>query len=75
MTGLSVSEISNLLAGHAEDICREMLPNGRRDGSEWRCGSVNGEAGDSLGIHLVGEKAGTWSDFAGLTGNGGDLST
>ena len=45
MNDISVSEIARRLADHAEDLCRELLPNGRRDGSEWRCGSINGEAG------------------------------
>ena len=55
----------DLLAERIEPLCRELLPNGRRGGAEWRCGSVNGEPGQSLGVHLVGAKAGNWADFAG----------
>ena len=73
MADLSVADIARRLAVHAEDVCRELLPCGRRVGNEWRCGSINGEPGDSLGIHLFGKKAGIWSDFAGTPGNGGDL--
>ncbi|STX50471.1 DNA primase (bacterial type) [Legionella busanensis] len=64
-------EISNLLAQNAEDIARLLLPNGKKEGDEWRAGSVNGEAGKSLGVHLTGEKAGVWADFA--NGDKGDL--
>jgi hypothetical protein len=59
------SDIAAQLAERIEPLCRKLLPNGRREGAEWRCGSVNGEAGKSLGVHLVGNKAGTWADFAG----------
>lgn len=64
-------EISELLAQDAEGISRMLLPAGKREGVEWRAGSVAGEPGKSLGIHLNGKKAGVWSDFA--TGEGGDL--
>ena len=67
MTGeaISVQDISHRLADQAEILCRELLPNGRKDGLEWRVGSVNGEAGNSLGVRLVGDKAGIWGDFNG----------
>ncbi len=68
---IPVSVIAALLAKRAEDLCRHLLPGGYRKDSEWRCGSVQGEAGKSLGVHLKGTKAGLWSDFA--TGQGGDL--
>ncbi len=68
---IAVREIAERLAGNAEALCRHLLPNGRREGAEWRCGSVNGEPGKSLGIHLTGAKSGVWSDFA--SGESGDL--
>lgn len=49
-----------------------LLPDGKRDGSEWRAGSVHGEAGKSLGVRLTGSRAGAWKDFA-ESGKGGDL--
>lgn len=61
-----------MLARDAERVCRELLPNGKRQANEWCCGSVDGEAGQSLKVHLGGDKAGVWSDFA-ETGKGGDL--
>ena len=64
-------QISGMLAQRAEDIARHLLPNGKRQGSEWCVGSISGEAGESLKVHLVGDKAGVWCDFA--TGDKGDL--
>jgi twinkle protein len=52
-----------------EGVLRALFPNGRRDGSEFRIGSLAGEKGDSLGIRISGEKAGVWADFA--TGDSG----
>lgn len=63
--------VSQQLAQRAEDIASHLLPNGKKTGAEWRAGSINGETGQSLGVHLTGEKSGVWSDFA--TGEGGDL--
>ncbi len=67
----SVSEISSDLASRIEALAQHLYPAGHRDGLEWRVGSVQGESGDSLAIHLgQGDKRGTWKDFA--TGEGGD---
>lgn len=68
---LTAGDLSRRLAEQAERFARELLPNGKREGHEWRAGSIHGEAGKSLGVHLTGEKAGIWSDFA--TGDSGDL--
>ncbi len=62
--------LSEELAGRIEPLCRELLPAGVKAGAEWRCGSLQGKAGNSLGVHLNGAKAGVWSDFA--TGESGD---
>ncbi|WP_412756285.1 toprim domain-containing protein [Legionella bozemanae] len=64
-------EVSRQLAQRAEEIARYLLPNGKRHGNEWCVGSISGEIGKSLKIHLIGEKAGVWCDFA--TGDKGDL--
>ena len=66
-----VREIVDQLAGSVAALGEYLLPNGQRDGPEWRVGSVRGEAGKSLGVHLTGTKAGVWSDFA--SGECGDL--
>jgi twinkle protein len=65
------NEIADFLARSAEEVAKHLLPGGKRDGHEWRCGSVSGESGKSLGVHLRGDKAGVWADFA--TGQTGDL--
>jgi twinkle protein len=66
-----IVEVKRALAARAESVARYLYPKGRRDGHEWRIGSVDGEPGRSLGIHLAGDKAGLWKDFAG--DGGGDL--
>ena len=66
-----ILDIKRRLAERAQSVAEHLLPNGRKDGHEWRAGSVQGEPGKSLGVHLSGQKAGVWTDFAG--GKGGDL--
>lgn len=68
---LTAARISELLAGDAERVCRELLPAGRAKSGEWVVGSVAGDEGDSLKVRLTGDKSGVWSDFA--TGEAGDL--
>lgn len=68
---MKASELAALLARDAEGVARMLLPQGKREGAEWRAGSLDGEAGKSLGVHLTGAKAGVFCDFA--TGEGGDL--
>lgn len=64
-------EIAERLAQDPERVCRDLLPNGRREGKEWVCGSTDGEEGKSCKVRLTGPKAGRWADFA--TGASGDL--
>lgn len=68
---MKAAELAALLARDAEGVAKMLLPQGKRDGQEWRAGSLDGEAGKSLGVHLTGQKAGVFCDFA--TGEGGDL--
>lgn len=60
----SAQEVAARLADRIESLVVELLPQGHREGAEWRCGSINGESGKSLGVHLTGEKRGVWADFA-----------
>jgi putative DNA primase/helicase len=48
------------LLARAETLLQKWLPGGRRDGHEFKCGSVKGEAGRSCSINLV---TGAWADF------------
>jgi hypothetical protein len=72
MTAASIAaaDIARGLANRITTLCAVLLPNGRREGAEWRCGSIYGEPGRSLGVRLSGAKAGVWKDFA--TGDAGD---
>ncbi|GBQ23872.1 hypothetical protein AA103193_2559 [Tanticharoenia sakaeratensis NBRC 103193] len=53
-----------MLAERAPSLVRELLPNGRKHGAEWRCGSLAGERGQSLAVHLGGARSGVWADFS-----------
>ena len=68
---MNANEIARLLAKQCETVVKLLLPKGEIKANEWRVGSVDGEKGKSLGVHLSGAKAGVWSDFA--TGQAGDL--
>lgn len=68
---MNISELSRELAMNAQSVVEYLLPNGKRVGYEWKVGGTSGESGQSLGVHLKGDKAGVWADFA--TGETGDL--
>ncbi len=70
---MMAKEISRQLALRAEGVSRYLLPNGKKQGHEWSVGSISGGCGSSLKVHLSGDKAGVWADFA--TNEGGDLLT
>lgn len=59
-----------MLAARIGDLCRHLFANGVRCGHEFRVGSLDGQGGQSLGIHLDGPRAGVWQDFA--SGEAGD---
>jgi hypothetical protein len=67
---IEAPEIARRLADRIVALVRDLLPEGHREGHEWRIGSVRGEPGDSLSVHLRDPKAGVWADFA--TGECGD---
>jgi hypothetical protein len=68
--GIGARELARMLAQRAPALAAELFPRGRKDGPEWRVGSLAGEAGQSLAVRLTGAKAGVWQDFA--SGEGGD---
>lgn len=67
----NAKQISEMLAKDAANVAAFLLRDGKKHGSEWKAGSVSGEAGNSLSVRLTGAKAGVWSDFS--TGEKGDL--
>jgi len=71
VSALTSREIARMLAERIDQLVIDLLPAGRREGYEWRVGSVAGETGHSLGVHLAGNKAGVWCDFNG-SGDSGD---
>lgn len=68
---MDARELSGRLAQNAQVVAAMLLPGGKKQAHEWVAGSLAGEPGDSLKVHLSGRKAGVWSDFA--TGEAGDL--
>lgn len=67
-------EVSAMLAHNMHALAEKLLPGGMRQGNEWVCGSVAGERGRSMAVHLHGDKAGKWGDFStGETGDALDL--
>jgi len=64
MTKITARYVSERLAAQAEGFARELLPHGKRDGDCWVVGSLDGDSGKSLKVHLTGEHAGQWRDWA-----------
>lgn len=67
---LDIDDIVFALKGQIRGVVAELFPGGRAQGHEFFVGSLAGEAGRSLAVHLDGPKAGVWKDFA--TGEAGD---
>lgn len=67
-----ITEVSMMLSRRALAVAQHLLPGGRKEGTEWCVGSIRGEKGASLKVHISGAKAGVWRDFAGDAG-GADL--
>ncbi|MFT4175027.1 MAG: AAA family ATPase [Luteolibacter sp.] len=67
----TLDAIRDRLNTRSEDVCRLLLPGGKRKGKKWVCGDISGNPGSSLEVELEGPKVGVWNDFA--TGNGGNF--
>ena len=61
-------QIRAKLIAQCEDICRKLLPNGKKKAKHWVCGNVQGDTGESLKVDL---EKGLWYDHA--EGHGGDM--
>lgn len=64
-------DLRNRLLDQLETVLIYLFPHGKRQGSHFVVGNVQGDAGDSLVIELEGPKRGVWIDFA--TGESGDV--
>ncbi len=62
---MTYAEAKRSLAPRMEELCRQLLPNGTREGTTWRVGNIGGDRGQSLEVELQGPKAGLWLDRAG----------
>jgi hypothetical protein len=69
-----LNAVESTLAVHVVELCRDIFPNGRREGNEWRVGSIHGEKGRSFGVHLAGPRVGWWGEFNGGQAGRGLLS-
>jgi putative DNA primase/helicase len=65
------SEIKQTLIDTLESWLPSVLPGGKTSRGQFRAGSLNGEAGQSLTVQLNGSNRGLWMDFA--TGESGDV--
>ena len=61
---IDFDELTRLLSVRIEDFCRSYLPQGVKEGREWKVGSVEGEKGRSMSVCLSGARAGVWQDFS-----------
>lgn len=69
---IEVAQIARMLAERTPSLVAELLPRGRKEANEWRVGSVAGEPGRSMAVHLSGHRAGVWCDFGGRPEDRGD---
>lgn len=57
--------VKELLIPRMEELCRELLPAGRRERDHWLVGDILGNPGRSLEVELRGPRTGLWLDRAG----------
>lgn len=67
----SATELAEMLAQRAAEVCELLLPAGRADHGNWVVGSTQNDTGKSLHVQLSGSRAGLWLDFA--SGEKGDM--
>lgn len=60
--------LADALLPMADTLVPRWLPGGRREGHEWKCGSLAGGKGSSCSVNLT---TGEWSDFAGRDDDAG----
>lgn len=73
MTLDDFNTVGQAALGQIDSLLAQWFPNGVKEGLEFCVGSRGGEAGQSLRVRLVGDKAGVWSDFSSDGEAGGDL--
>ena len=68
---LDFAAINAAALSSLESLVTDWLPAGRREGHEWKVGSLSGEPGRSLSINLI---SGVWKDFSTDAGGGDPVS-
>ena len=68
---LDFAAINAAALSSLESLVTEWLPAGRREGHEWKVGSLSGKPGRSLSINLT---SGVWKDFSTDAGGGDPIS-
>lgn len=68
---LDFAAINTTLLSNYQSTLQQWFPNGQRIGADWCVGSLSGEAGKSLKIHIT---KGVWKDFASDEGGSDPIS-
>ncbi|MFH1738504.1 MAG: toprim domain-containing protein [bacterium] len=61
---IDAAQVNVRLLERGEEVCRMLLPNGKRVKTAWATGNLRDADGGSLKVELEGAKAGVWHDFA-----------
>lgn len=61
---MTPAQLASRLAQRADDVLKNLFPQGRRVGPEFVVGGLDGDAGDSLKVRATGDKIGVGADFA-----------
>lgn len=61
---MTPAQLAAQLATRAEAVLHTLFPQGRRVGHEFVVGGLDGDAGDSLKVRMIGDKVGVGADFA-----------
>lgn len=60
---IDFSRVASATLGHADELCRRWLPEGRRDGHEWVARNPR-RVDHRLGSFKINLETGRWGDFA-----------
>jgi hypothetical protein len=69
----SCDEIRHQALIRIEELCRYLLPNGRKEGHRWVAGSIDGAPGHSFDVNLQTGLFGDWADGEKMHQGGIDL--
>jgi hypothetical protein len=54
-------QIKEQALARLEEICEYLLPGGRKEGTHWRAGNINGDRGKSFAVNLTTGQFGDWA--------------